>query len=78
MPGMALGDIASWCRLYLVAEPSHVGVDVDELSCPLHHPMACCRQTKDHGFLSGMVLSCDVVVGDDTFSGGAKPLGLDI
>jgi hypothetical protein len=32
--------------LYLVAKPSHVGVDVDRLTCPLHRPMACGRQTR--------------------------------
>jgi hypothetical protein len=41
MPGMALGDIASWHRLYLAAKPSHVGVDVDRLAHPLHRPMTC-------------------------------------
>jgi hypothetical protein len=34
MPEMVLGDIDSWCRLYLAAKPSHVGVNVDELACP--------------------------------------------
>jgi hypothetical protein len=29
---MVLGEVAGWCRLCLVAKPSHVGVDVDELS----------------------------------------------
>jgi hypothetical protein len=36
-----LGDVASWCWLYLVAKPSHVEVDVDGLAYPLHRPMAC-------------------------------------
>jgi hypothetical protein len=27
-----LGDIASWCWLYLAAKPSHVGADVDRLA----------------------------------------------
>jgi hypothetical protein len=43
---MVLGDVASWHRLYLVAKPSHVGVDVDGLACPLHRAMACSRQTQ--------------------------------
>jgi hypothetical protein len=34
MSGAVLGDVASWRQLYLVAKPSHVGVDVDELACP--------------------------------------------
>jgi hypothetical protein len=38
---MVLGEVAGWCLLYLVAKPSHVGVDVDRLSCPLHRPMVC-------------------------------------
>jgi hypothetical protein len=44
--GKVLGDVASWCRLYLVAKPSHMGVDVDGLAYPLHHPMACYRQMR--------------------------------
>jgi hypothetical protein len=40
MSGMAFGDVASRCRLYLVAKPSHVGVNVDGLACPLHRLMA--------------------------------------
>jgi hypothetical protein len=30
------GDVASWCWPYLVAKPSHAGVDVDGLAGPLH------------------------------------------
>jgi hypothetical protein len=26
---------------YLVAKPSQVRIDEDEISCPLHHPTAC-------------------------------------
>jgi hypothetical protein len=33
-------------RLYFVAEPSHVGVDVDGLDCPLHWPMAHSYQAR--------------------------------
>jgi hypothetical protein len=37
--------------LYLGAKPSHVGVDVDGLACPLHCPMACSRQMRGQGLL---------------------------
>jgi hypothetical protein len=52
----------SWRRcfailLYLAAKPSHVGVDVDRLACPLHRPMACGRQTRGQGLLPGVILS---------------------
>jgi hypothetical protein len=41
----------SWRRcfttwLYLAAKPSQVGVDVDGIAYPLHHPTAYCRQTR--------------------------------
>jgi hypothetical protein len=52
------GDIASWHQLYLAAKPPHVGVDVDGLAYPVHHPMACGHQMRGHGCLSGDVLSC--------------------
>jgi hypothetical protein len=39
MSKTVLGDIPSWHQLYLAASPSNVGVDVDGLACPLHHPM---------------------------------------
>jgi hypothetical protein len=68
MPRTILGDIASWHRLYLAAKPSHVGVYVDALACPLHHPMACGCQTRGHGFLSGATLSHHAAV-----SGAAIP-----
>jgi hypothetical protein len=38
-----LRDVASLCWLYLAAKPPHVGVDVDGLAYPLHHPMAYMR-----------------------------------
>jgi hypothetical protein len=41
MHRMSLGDVALQCRLYLAAKPSHVGVNVDGLACPLHRPMVC-------------------------------------
>jgi hypothetical protein len=43
-PGAEVDDarVGSWRRhrsgLYLTANPSHVGVNVDGLACPLHHP----------------------------------------
>jgi hypothetical protein len=43
--------------LYLAAKLSHVGVDVDWLACPLHHPMAYSHQTREHSLLQGVVLS---------------------
>jgi hypothetical protein len=41
----------SWRRcftvwLYMAAKPSHVGVDVDGLACPLHRPTAYSRQMR--------------------------------
>jgi hypothetical protein len=57
MPRTSHGDIASRCRLYLAAKPYHVGVNVDGLACPLHHPTACNCQTRRQGFLYGVVLS---------------------
>jgi hypothetical protein len=50
-------DVTLWRRLYLAVKPSHVGVDVDGLACPLHSPMIYNRQTRRQGFLSGVVLS---------------------
>jgi hypothetical protein len=42
--------------LYLAVKPAHMGVDVDGLVCPLHHPMSCDRQMRGHGLLLGVVL----------------------
>jgi hypothetical protein len=78
MPGMVFGDVASWCRLYLATKPSHVGVDVDGLACPQHHPTVCSHQTRGHAFLSGATLSRHAILGGGAFPGDAKPLGLDI
>jgi hypothetical protein len=41
----------SWRRCFmawlsLAAKPSHVGIDVDGLACPLYCPMACSRQMR--------------------------------
>jgi hypothetical protein len=57
MPGMVLGDVASWRRLYLAAKPSQMVVNVDGLAYPLHHPTTCSRQTRVQGYLSSVVLS---------------------
>jgi hypothetical protein len=43
------GDVASRCWPYLVANSSHVGVDVDGPAYPLHLPTACIRQTWGQG-----------------------------
>jgi hypothetical protein len=53
MPRMVLGDIASRRRLYITAKPSHVGVDVDGLTHPLHRPPVCNHQMRGQSFLSG-------------------------
>jgi hypothetical protein len=45
MPVMVLGDIVPWRRFYLAGKLSHVGVNVDGLAYPLHHPAACCCHT---------------------------------
>jgi hypothetical protein len=63
--------------LYLAAKPFHVGVDVDGLVCPLHHPTVCSRQTRG-SFLFGAAISHHAVVGGSAFLGGARPPGLDI
>jgi hypothetical protein len=63
---------------YLACKPSHVRADVDGLACFLHHPMVCCCQTRGQCFLPGAALSRHAAVGGSTFSGGAKPSGLDI
>jgi hypothetical protein len=78
MPGMILGDAVMLCWLYLVTKPSHMGVDVDGLTCPLHHPTVCSRQMKGWSFLLGVALSHHVAAGSGTFSGGARPPGQNI
>jgi hypothetical protein len=62
--GAEVDDVwdGSWRRcfttlLYLAAKSTHVGVDVDRLTCPLHRPMACGHQMRGHGLLPGVVLS---------------------
>jgi hypothetical protein len=51
-----IGVVRHW--LYWAAKPPHVGVGVDGLACPLHHPMVCNCQMRGHGLLPGVVLSC--------------------
>jgi hypothetical protein len=41
MPKIVLGDVASRYWLYLVAKPSHMGVNVYGLAYPLHRPTVC-------------------------------------
>jgi hypothetical protein len=86
VPDVEVDDIrdGSWIccfavLLYLAAKPTHVGVDVDELACPLHHPMAYGHQTRGQGLLRDDVLSCPViVVGQWRLSRGCEAPGLDI
>jgi hypothetical protein len=74
--------IASWCRLYFAAKPSHVGVDVDGPACLPPAP-SYDLQPSDGGGQGGMpscrASSCLVTaVGGDAFSEDVKPPGLDI
>jgi hypothetical protein len=78
MPRIVLGDTVMLHQLYWAAKPSNMGVDVDGLANPLHHPTTCSRQTWGHGFLSSAALSHRAAVGGGAFQGGARPLGLDI
>jgi hypothetical protein len=78
MSGIVLGDVASRCRLYLVAKPSHVGVDVHWLACPLQRPTVYGHQTRGHGFLSSATLSHHAEVGGGAFPRDVKPLGPNI
>jgi hypothetical protein len=66
-------DIASWCFPYLVAKSSHVGVDVDGLTYPLHCPMAYIHQIRGQGFLPGVVLSHRAAAGGGALLRDVKP-----
>jgi hypothetical protein len=68
----------SFAQIYLAAKPSNVGVNVDGLAYPLHHPTVCGHQMRVQSFLSGAALDHHAVVGSGAFPGGAKPLNLDI
>jgi hypothetical protein len=50
------GHFTVW--LYLAAKPSHMGVDVDGLACPMHWHMVRSCQTRGQCLLPGVVLSC--------------------
>jgi hypothetical protein len=78
VPKMVLRDVASWCQLYLATKPSHVRVDVDGPSYPLHYPTACSHQSRGHGFLSGAGLFHRAIVDGGAFSGNVRPPVLDI
>jgi hypothetical protein len=78
MTGTVLGVVATWHQLYLAAKPSHMGVDVEGLVCPLHHPMACDHQMRGQSLLSDVASSHRATVGGGAFLGGAKHPGLDI
>jgi hypothetical protein len=78
MSGTVFGVVALQCRIYLAAKPSHVGVDVDGLACPLHRHTVCNHQTRGQGFLSGAALSRCAAVYGGAFSEDMKPSGLDI
>jgi hypothetical protein len=63
--------------LYLAAKSAHVGVDVDELACLMHIPMAYSRQTRDRA--SCQALSYPIAaVGGGVSLGEAKAPSLDI
>jgi hypothetical protein len=49
------GSFVAW--FYLAAKPSYMGVDVDRLVCPLHHPMVQSCQMRGWGLPPGAVLS---------------------
>jgi hypothetical protein len=51
---------------------------VDGLACRLHRPMDYGRQAWEQSPLTGVVLSCHIVVDGDAFPGGAKPPEQDI
>jgi hypothetical protein len=72
------GDVASGCWPYLVAKSSHVGIGVDRLAYPLHHPTTYNHQTRGQGFLPGVILSRRVTVHGGALLGDAKAPDLDI
>jgi hypothetical protein len=59
--------------LYLVAKPSHVGADVDGLSCSVHRPMTNSSQRGGLHSLTGVVLSRHLAVGGGPFLGLQSP-----
>jgi hypothetical protein len=73
-----LGDVSSWCWPYLVAKPSHTGVDVDGLAYLLYRPTTCSHQSRGYGFLSDAVWSHRAAAGGGTLPRDASLPGLDI
>jgi hypothetical protein len=55
--------------LYLAAKPSHMGVNMDRLTYPLHRPTVCGRQTRGQSFQSHAAMSHRVIVGSGAFLG---------
>jgi hypothetical protein len=47
-----------------------LGVDVDGLDCPLHHPTTYSNQARGQSFLLGSILSLRAAVGGGAFLGG--------
>jgi hypothetical protein len=64
--------------VFLAAKPSHMGVDVNGLAYPLHHPTTCSHQMSQQGPLLGTALFRRVAMDGGTFLGDVKPPGLDI
>jgi hypothetical protein len=84
LPGteVAYAQDDSWsCRfliyLYVAAKPSHMGADVNGLTCCLHFPMVCSGQMRGQGILTSVAPSHYAVVGGEPFRGARSP-GLDI
>jgi hypothetical protein len=73
MSGAILEDVALRHRLYLVVKPSHVGVDVNILVCPLHRPTIYSRQMRGHDFLLVTALSYRATVCCGAFLGMRNP-----
>jgi hypothetical protein len=69
---LGVGAVRRW--FYLTAKPPHVGVGVDGLACLLHRPTTCSYQMREHGLLSGVILSCRCS-GRWCLPGDVKPLG---
>jgi hypothetical protein len=73
-----LGDVIDSLDFTWLLSLPMWGVDVDGLAYSLHRPMVCSHQMREQSFLSSVALFNHAVVGDDAFSGGVKPSGLDI
>jgi hypothetical protein len=73
-PGHLGGECSRWflmpsclVMLYLVANLSHVGADVDRVACSLHRPTVCGWQTRYLCCLTGVVTSHRPTVGGGPF-----------